>query len=476
MALTIQLQRVRMEGNKMNMLNEIQLFDTYKRQKRVFIPLEDGKVKIYTCGPTVYDYPHIGNLRAYVFADILRRMFEFNGYKVTQVINITDVGHLRSDADEGEDKVEARAREQKRSAWEITEFFTNLFKQNLLILNVESPTVFSKATEHIAEQIALVERLEKLGYTYKISDGIYFDTSKLAEYGRLARLDIDGIMSGARVEKNPEKRNPTDFALWKFSPKDQKRQMEWSSPWGIGFPGWHIECSAMAIKYLGETIDVHTGGIDHIPVHHTNEIAQSETATGKQFARYWMHVAFITVDGGKMAKSKGNFFTLQDIVDKEYDPLSFRYLLLTAKYSAGLNFTWNSLSGAQKALSSLRERIAECESANAKPDENILGEFKSYINDDLNTPQAIAFLWKVVGSPISSAVKRATFTEFDKALGLNLMKTKENDIPEGINTLIAKREALRKEKKWDEADRVRIELESQGYKVKDTKEGSRVKR
>lgn len=458
------------------MLNEIQLYDTYERKKRVFVPLEAGKVKIYTCGPTVYDYPHIGNLRTYIFADTLRRMFEFNSYEVMHVINITDVGHLRSDADEGEDKIEARAREQKCSAWEIAEFFTNLFKQNFGSLNIKSPTVWSRATDHIPEQIALIERLEKLGYTYKTSDGVYFDTSKLADYGHLARLDIDGMLSGARVEENPEKRNPTDFALWKFSPKDQKRQMEWDSPWGVGFPGWHIECSAMAMKYLGETIDVHTGGVDHIPVHHTNEIAQSETATGKQFARYWMHVAFLTVDGGKMSKSLGNFFTLQDIVDKGYDPLSFRYLLLTAKYGAGLNFTWNSLSGAQKAFFSLRERIAEWEDAGAEPDASLLAEFKGHINDDLNMPQAIALLWKTVGLPISTAVKRSTFIEFDKALGLGLIKTKEDDIPEGIKTLIEKREALRKEKKWDEADKVRIELESQSYKVKDTKDGSRVKR
>ena len=311
----------------MNMSDEIKLFDTYTRSKRLFVPLESGKIKVYTCGPTVYDYPHIGNLRAYVFADILRRMFEFNGYDVTHVINITDVGHLASDADEGEDKVEASAREQKRSALEITKFYAEIFKQNLISLNIESPTVWSVATEHIAEQIALVERLEKLGYTYKTSDGVYFDTSKLSDYGHLGRLDINGMMFGARVEENREKRNPTDFALWKFSPKGKKRQMEWDSPWGVGFPGWHIECSAMAMKYLGETIDVHTGGIDHIPIHHTNEIAQSEAVTGKQFARYWMHVAFLSVDGGKMAKSLANFFTLQDLVDKGYDPLSFRYLV-----------------------------------------------------------------------------------------------------------------------------------------------------
>ena len=458
------------------MSNPIYLFDTFQREKREFVPLEPGVVKMYTCGPTVYDYPHIGNLRAYIFADTIRRTFEFNGYKVRQVMNITDVGHLTSDADAGDDKMELSAIKQKRSAWELADFYADIFKQNFKDLNIQEPNIWCKATDHIAEQITLIKRLEDAGYIYLTSDGVYFDTSKVKNYGYLARLNLKGNRAGARVKLSDEKRNPTDFALWKFSPKDQKRQMEWSSPWGVGFPGWHIECSAMAMKYLGETIDVHTGGIDHIPVHHTNEIAQSETATGKQFARYWMHVAFLTVDGGKMSKSLGNFYTLQDIVDKGYDPLAFRYLLLTAKYSAGLNFTWNSLNGSQTALSSLRERITEWEEADVKPDESLLTEFKGYVNDDLNTPQAVAFLWKVVGLPISPAIKRVTFAEFDKVLGLGLMKKKENDIPEGIKILIAKREALRKEKKWEEADKIRIQLESQGYKLADTTKGSRVKK
>jgi cysteinyl-tRNA synthetase len=453
------------------MSNPIYLFDTFQREKREFVPLEPGVVKMYTCGPTVYDYPHIGNLRAYIFADTLRRVFEFNDYKVRQVMNITDVGHLTSDADAGDDKMELSAIKQKRSAWELADFYADIFKQNFKDLNIQQPNIWCKATDHIAEQITLIKRLEDAGYIYLTSDGVYFDTSKVKNYGYLARLNLKGNRAGARVKLSDEKRNPTDFALWKFSPKDQKRQMEWDSPWGVGFPGWHIECSAMAMKYLGETIDVHTGGIDHIPVHHTNEIAQSETATGKQFARYWMHVAFLTVDGGKMSKSLGNFFTIQDIVDKGYDPLSFRYLLLTAKYSAGLNFTWNSLSGAQKALSSLRERIAEWEDANVDPDESLLAEFKGYVNDDLNTPQAIALVWKIVGLPISPAIKKATFFEFDKVLGLGLTNVKEDDIPEEIKILIAKREALRKNKKWEEADKIRIKLESQGYKIKDTKEG-----
>ena len=308
------------------MSNKIYLFDTYSRQKKLFVPLKSGEVTIYTCGPTVYDYPHIGNLRAYIFSDILRRSLEFNDYKVTQVINITDVGHLVSDADEGEDKMEMKAHEQKCSALEMAEFYTQIFKGNLISLNIEVPEIWCKATEHIKEQIDLIKHLESLGYTYQTSDGIYFDTSKVDSYGYLGRINVDGMQPGSRVELSSEKKNPTDFALWKLSPKEGKRQMEWESPWGIGFPGWHIECSAMAMKYLGETIDIHTGGIDHIPVHHTNEMTQSEAATGKKFVDYWVHVAFLTVDGGKMGKSLHNFITLQNIIDKGYDPLAFDIL------------------------------------------------------------------------------------------------------------------------------------------------------
>jgi len=458
------------------MPKEIKLYDTYQRQKRAFIPQEPGKVKVYSCGPTVYYYPHIGNLRAYIFADTLRRMFEFNGYEVTQVINITDVGHLVSDADEGEDKVENRARKENKSAWDIANFYTEAFLQNIASLNIEHPTVLCKATEHIADQIDLVRRLEELGYTYKTSDGIYFNTLKFPDYGKMAKLDVKGLISGARVEENPEKKNPTDFALWKFSPKDEKRQMEWDSPWGIGFPGWHIECSAMAMKYLGDTLDIHTGGVDHIPVHHTNEIAQSEAATGKQFARYWLHVAFLTVEGGKMSKSLGNIYTLQDIADKGYDPLSFRYLLLTAKYRASLNFTWKSLSAAQEALFSLREAISELEDTQAEPDKDLVEEFRGYINDDLNTPQAIGFLWKMLNLSIPASVKRATIAEFDKALGLDLLRNKDEEIPGEIKALVEKRESLRKDKKWEEADEIRIEVESKGYSIKDKKDGTLIKK
>ncbi len=451
------------------MSNLIFLFDTYQRKKRKFVPLERGKVKVYTCGPTVYDFPHIGNLRAYIFSDTLRRVFEFNNYKVRQVINITDVGHLVSDADEGEDKIELSARREKRSAWEIAEFYTKVFKENLAQINVREPNVWCRATDHIKEQINLIKKLEKKGYTYLTSDGVYFDTLKISNYGYLARLDVKGIDPGARVELKEEKRNPTDFALWKFSPKDKKRQMEWLSPWGVGFPGWHIECSAMAMKYLGETIDIHTGGVDHIPIHHTNEIAQSESATKKQFARYWMHVAFLTVEGKKMAKSEGNFVTLQDIVQKGCDPLAFRYLALNSHYRSGFNFTWQNILGVQKKLFSLREKIGKWDQKNSAPKEKLVKEFRKRVNNDLNTPQAIALVWQVVNDKLlPEKVKRATVLEFDKVLGLRLSDPVVFDIPGEIKTLVQKRESLRKEKKWKEADLVRQEILAKGYEVRDT--------
>ncbi|HOM32980.1 MAG TPA: cysteine--tRNA ligase [Candidatus Paceibacterota bacterium] len=463
------------QERKKRINSPIYLFDTYQREKRQFVPLEQGKVKIYTCGPTVYDYPHIGNLRAYIFADTLRKMFEFNGYEVRHVINITDVGHLTSDADSGEDKIELSARKQKLSASEIAEFYTKIFKQNLLDLGVEPPTIWSKATDHISEQIALIQKLEKRGYTYLTSDGIYFDTSRLSNYGYLARLDVKGIKPGARVDLG-EKRNPTDFALWKFSSKDKKRQMEWPSPWGIGFPGWHIECSAMAMKYLGETIDIHTGGIDHIPVHHTNEIAQSEAATGKQFARYWLHVAFLTSHGKKMAKSEGNFITLQDIVQKGYDPLTFRYYALTSHYRSSLNFTWQGLQGIQKAIMSLREKVLSWGSSHGTPDEKFLKEFRIRINNDLNTPQTIALLWEVVDSSLAPEKKRATLMAFDKVLGLGLTHSSTGEIPEEVRILVQKREFLRKNGQWKDSDRLRQKILEKGYEVRDTSTGPKVVR
>src|SRR5215475_15526799 len=324
----------------------LRLFDTYTREVRDFAPLDPSEVRMYACGPTVYDYAPIGNLRTYVFEDILRRVIEFNGYKVNHVMNITDVGHLVSDADTGEDKMELGARRAGKSAWEIADYYTQEFRRDLTRLNILEPTIWCKATDHITEQIEMIRCIEAKGFTYPTSDGIYFDTSHLADYGHLARLDTSGLRAGARVDKG-EKRNPTDFALWKFSPRDQKRQMKWPSPWGIGFPGWHIECSAMASKYLGEHFDIHCGGIDHIAVHHTNEIAQSECCHGRPWVNFWLHGEFLELDKAKMSKSSGSFLYLDRIMADGFSPLDYRYLLLTTHYRSRLRFSYESLEAAK---------------------------------------------------------------------------------------------------------------------------------
>jgi cysteinyl-tRNA synthetase len=462
--------------------NKLQFFDTYTRGNKPFVPSDTTKgfVGLYSCGPTVYAFPHIGNLRAYVFSDTLRRVLEYNGYSVKQVINITDVGHLTSDADEGEDKIALQAIKTGKTAWEIAEFFTEAFRRDLDSLNIEKPHVLSKATDHISEQIALIKKLEERGFAYRTSDGVYFDTLKFPDYGHMARLQSRGLKAGARVAFNPEKHDLTDFALWKFSPTNQKRQMEWQSPWGIGFPGWHIECSAMSMKYLGETIDIHTGGIDHIPVHHTNEIAQSEAATGKQFVRYWLHCAFLLVDGQKMSKSLGNLFTLDDLMARGYDPMIFRYLLHTVHYRKQINFTWESLAAAKSALSSLRTALAEWPDGGLA-DASMVGEFHNRINDDLDMPTAVALLWEVTKGDLPSEVKKATLIEFDKVLGLQFVHSKSgriniNEVPAEVQTLLKDREQARNQKNWSESDRLRDKIRSLGYVVEDARDGIQIKR
>ncbi|MEZ4618415.1 MAG: cysteine--tRNA ligase [Caldilineaceae bacterium] len=324
----------------------LRLYDTYSRSLRDFAPLSPEEVGLYTCGPTVYDYAHIGNLRTYLFEDILRRVLEFNGYKVKHVMNITDVGHLVSDADSGEDKMEKGSRRTGKTAWEIAEFYTQAFQEDLRRLNILEPTIWCRATDYIPEQIEMIGCIEANGYAYTTSDGVYFDTAKLDDYGYLARLKIEGLQAGMRVDMG-EKRNPTDFALWKFSPKDQTRQMEWESPWGVGFPGWHIECSAMSAKFLGNLFDIHCGGEDHIPVHHTNEIAQTEACHGTHLANFWLHGYFLQLDDAKMAKSAGGFLRVQTLLDRGYEPLVYRFFCLSGHYRAKLNFTWESLDGAK---------------------------------------------------------------------------------------------------------------------------------
>lgn len=457
----------------------IRLFNTLTRAKEQFKPLKEGHVSLYHCGPTVYDYSHIGNMRSYVFADTLRRMFEYGGYRVKQVINITDVGHLTSDEDEGADKVEEAARREKRTAQEIARFYTNAFFADLKRLNVETrETIFPKASEHIAEQIALLQGLEKRGFTYRTSDGIYFDTSRFPSYGALGKLQKEKLKEGARVEKNPEKKNPTDFALWKFSIQGEKRQQEWDSPWGVGFPGWHLECSAMSMIYLGETFDIHTGGIDHISVHHTNEIAQSEAATGKPFVCYWLHNEFITVEGKKMAKSLGNFFTLSDIMKKGLNPLAYRYWLLTGHYRTSVNFTWDALQGAETALMRLYEQYRELDRTDSgKTSAEYKKKFEEAIHDDLDFPRAIALVWELLKDEVLfPGDKKATLLNFDNVLGLGLSSLEPLILPAEILSLVEERETARKKEDWEKADVLRAEIEKRGYKVKDTPDGSRLTR
>ena len=340
----------------------LQLYDSYRRRLCQFEPLQGDQVRMYACGPTVYDYAHIGNLRTYIFEDILRRTLEFCGYRVKHVINITDVGHLTSDADTGEDKVEQGARRSGQSAWDIADRYTRAFQDDFQQLNLLAPAIWCRATQHIAEQIKDIEEIERRGFTYVTSDGVYFDTSKLESYGHLARLDRDGLEAGARVDIG-EKKHATDFALWKFSREERARQMEWDSPWGRGFPGWHIECSAMAVKYLGQKFDIHCGGKDHIPVHHCNEIAQAEVCYGSTLANFWLHGYFLETGGetesSKMSKSAGEFLRLQRLIELGYDPLSYRYLCLTAHYRSDLKFTWESLDGAVTALE-LIDSVQQC--------------------------------------------------------------------------------------------------------------------
>jgi len=455
------------------------LYDNYARALRKFEPLGGGdRVDIYTCGPTVYDYQHIGNYRTFLFEDTLRRVLEWNGYRVTHVMNVTDVGHLVSDADTGEDKMEKGARRTGKSAWEIAALYTDAFLADLKLLNIEAPTILCRATDHIADQIAFITDIEKNGYTYRTSDGIYFDTSKQADYGHLARLDIEGLEAGKRVEVG-EKRHPTDFALWKFSPAGEKRQMEWDSPWGRGFPGWHIECSAMAQRYLGDFFDIHCGGEDHIPVHHTNEIAQTEARVGTHLANFWMHGYFLLVKDAKMAKSAGEFLRLQSLIERGYDPLAYRYLCLTGHYRSQLNFTWEAQDAAATGLARMRQAFfALPDEPAAQPNAEFIERFTDCVNDDLNMPRALAVAWELLrGDARDPAQAKATLKHFDRVFGLALAqwKPEETAIPDAIKALADARAAARNAKNWAEADRLRKEIAAAGFEVEDRADGYSLK-
>ena len=458
------------------------LYNTLTRNKDVFKPIKDGEVGMYTCGPTVYNYPHIGNMRTYIFEDLLKRVLQYNGYEVNHIMNITDVGHLTNDRDMGEDKVEKEAKKEGKTAWEIAEFYTEAFKKDLDYLNIIYPNIFCKATDNIKEQIELVLKLEEKGYTYKTSDGVYFDTSKVSDYTKLSGQKLDELREGARVEANDEKKNPTDFALWKFSPKDTVRQMEWPSPWGVGFPGWHIECSAMSMKYLGEQFDIHCGGIDHVNIHHTNEIAQTESATGKKpWVNYWIHGAFLNIQGGeKMAKSTGNFLTVENtFVDKNISPLVYRFSTLNTHYRKSMEWSEEIMNAAKNGLENLYSKIGRLGKIVGKVNEEWKDKFIIAINDDLNVPQAVGILNEMLKSDISNEDKFATALEFDKVFGLKFDLIKDElktEIPEEIKKLVKEREEVRKAKDWAKSDEIRVKIATLGYEVKDTKDGSEVKR
>jgi len=467
----------------------LKLYNTLTRKKERFKPITEKRVGLYCCGPTVYWFAHIGNMRSYIFEDVLRRVLEYNGYQVVHIMNYTDVGHMTANhMDAGEDKMEKGAKREEKTAWEIADFYIRSFKKDAELLNILKPDRTVRATDHIEEQIDLIKILEQKGFTYTTDNGVYFDTSKLPDYGKLAKLDIEGLKAGARVEMAKGKKNPTDFTLWKFSPTGAKRQMEWESPWAPpgrgkakakGFPGWHIECSAMSKKYLGEEFDIHCGGIDHIPLHHTNEIAQSEAAFGKIPARFWLHNEFLLIDESKMAKSDGNLLTIQTLIEKGYDPLSYRYLVLTAHYRSKLNFTWESLSAAQSALDNLYDFVRDLKSdfkGISKSDFNSYHDsFLTAINDDLNTPEALAIMWKLIKDPdVSDANKKSFLLDFDKIFGLKLAEVKKIDIPQEIIDLANQREKLRQEKKFSEADEIRKQIEQAGWQVEDTPDGPKV--
>ncbi|HAE88646.1 MAG TPA: cysteine--tRNA ligase [Clostridiales bacterium] len=460
----------------------MKVYNTLDREKEEFTPIQGNLVRMYSCGPTVYSYAHIGNMRTYIFMDLLRRSLRFCGFKVKGVMNITDVGHLLSDGDEGEDKMQKAARKEGKTPWEIAAFYTDAFFKDIDALNVGRPEIIAKATDHIPEMIEFVKGLLEKGYAYEISDGIYFDIGKFPGYGKLSGQTVDEKEAGARIEENSEKRHPADFALWKKA--DKNHIMQWESPWGMGFPGWHIECSAMSKKYLGEVFDLHTGGIDAVPVHHENEIAQNEALAGKKTVNYWMHGEFMMVDGGKMSKSLGNVYTVSDLEKKGYLPLDFRYFCLNAHYRKKLNFTFEGMDAAHVSYERLRNALYAHKMSQTATDpaviEELMKKFKGAVEDDMNIPYALGVLWDAVKLPKSKDVYKLAL-EFDKVLGLSLDKVtapapEKIDVPADIAALAEARLAAKKEKNWAEADRLRAEIAAKGYAIKDTKDGYEIER
>lgn len=455
----------------------MKIFNTLTRKKEEFIPIDKKEVRLYSCGPTVYYFAHIGNLRAYLFMDNLRRVLKYNGYNLKHVMNITDVGHLVSDADEGEDKMVKAAERENKNPFDIAEFYTKEFLNDIKKLNIDKPEIIAKATEHIKIMEKYVKKIIENGYAYETENTIYFDTSKLDKYGVLSNINIEELQAGARVDFDPNKKNVSDFAIWIKAPKNHL--MQWDTFWGKCYPGWHLECSAMGQYHLGDVFDIHTGGIDHIPVHHENEIAQSKGYSGKVSANYWMHVDFLQVDGGKMSKSLNNLYTLEDLKNKGYDPLVYRMFNFSSHYRNKINFTWDALESAKISLNRLKEGylkhaegVEDIEDSLIKVYEN---RFLEAINDDLNMPVALSIVWEIIKNPVKSKKLKDLLIKFDNVLGFNLNDytgLEENDYSDEIIELINLRNKARENKNWGESDRIRDVLIEKGYKVKDGKDGT----
>lgn len=467
---------------------KLTFYNTLTRKKEEFHSIDEKRVRMYSCGPTVYSYAHIGNFRTYIFMDTLRRVLKYNGYELKHVMNITDVGHLESDADEGEDKMEKAARKEKKDPYEIANFYTKIFLKDMEKLNIDKPEIITKATENISQMIDYVKEIIKNGYAYETSKGIYFDISKLDKYPVLSNRKLDDQIAGARVDVDPEKKNPYDFALWIKAPENHI--MKWESPWGLSYPGWHLECSTMGRRFLGEEFDIHTGGVDHIPTHHENEIAQSKGATGKIPAHVWMHCEYLQVDGGKMSKSLGNTYTISQLQEKGISPLAFKLFCFTAHYRNKLNFTFEGAYGSQKALERLYDSYVKNVNGADDVEEDVIKEYEekflSYINDDMNMPGAMSVVWDIARNTKKSAKFANLLLKFDEVLGLDmknaekyLVKFKQNDseeLPAEIKKLVEERKNARAEKNWAKSDEIRDKIISLGYSIKDTKDGIIVKK
>jgi cysteinyl-tRNA synthetase len=470
------MQRPSAEAHNQSMDEKITFYNTLGRREKKFEPVELGRVRLYTCGPTVYNYAHIGNLRTYILWDVLRRMLAYFGYEVRHAMNVTDVGHLISDADSGEDRMLLGARREGKSVWEIARFYEKVFFNDLAALNIWPPGFICRATEHIPEMIALVQDILDKGYGYEAGGNVYFSVDRFPNYGELAGQVLDQQLAEARVDPDENKRNPFDFVLWFTESKYPDQVMKWDSPWGVGFPGWHVECSAMAIKYLGEHVDIHCGGVDHIPVHHTNEIAQSEAVLGHQWVNYWLHSEFLMMKKDRMSKSSGQFITLAEIQRRGFLPLEYRYFCLGAHYRSKITFDWTALEGARNALDTLRNRYLDWLEEPAEGESELAlayaREFDSVIARDLDTPQALAVLWKMVKDPqLGNSSKRDLLLEFDRVLGIGVSNWERDRLPADLRQLIEQREEARERKDFAAADSLREQLLAAGVVVKDTSRG-----